>query len=196
MGMDLFAGSSQKKNKRPLLISSAQYLTQSFDPNVDLLGGVQSFVEQIDRLKVGHEDVFPSLQQWEERFDWSRAVDGHGARTCWTTKKPPRVSDHFGLHFFGEPRKVSHVWLVGSPDLALAGAEKGWTVQVQRSQQENGGWETVEDAQVGSDQIEGEAEVVRVRIALKESMGDVAKLRFVSSEAKEVPLTVCDIEIG
>lgn len=189
LGMDLFAGSNAQK-KRPFMISSAQYLTQSFDPRVDLAGGVQAFVEQVDRLKVGYEDLFPSVQQWHERFDWTRAVDAHGARTCWTTKKPPRASDHFGLHFLAA-RSVSSVRLVGSPDLSSA---EEWTLQVQRSH-DGGEWENAEGVQVERDRIDGEAEVVSVLLRLQQAIEGVAKLRLVSSDAKEVPLTVCDIVI-
>lgn len=196
---DLFGGGSRNK-KKPFLISSAQDLANSFDPKVDFLKGVNEFVDEIDRLKTGREPVFPVYAEWRNNYDWSLAVDAIGDQTCWTTRKPPRISDHFGLHFL-HPRLISEVDLIGSSDLQhmlSAGDEdasgNSWSLQLQTNSSAESTVEEWLSVSVVVDAQPHDKDLFRIHLTLTQPRV-AQKLRFISTDAKLTPLVLCDIQV-
>lgn len=181
--------------KRPLLISTAQdALSLSFDPHVDLAKGLGHFTETLDRLKVGRDQLFPNTEDWNTSYNWALAVDGDDS-TCWTTRKPPRVSDHFGLHWT-TPRTVDQVRLLGSQDLMHVLSmddedlkDNSWALQLLLPESEE--WQPAA-FELNSHGIEEDR--IDVKLKLKEPIL-ASKLRFISTDAKTAPLVLCELSV-
>lgn len=189
--------------KRPLLIQTAQDVSAyAFDPHIDLAQGVQSFIKKVDELKVGRDQLFPSLTEWRQSLDWTLAVDGR-SDTCWVTRHPPRVSDHFGLHWM-HPRTVKGVQILGSRDLLnLLGAEdedsKGnsWALQLLSTEtEEQQQWSPVRFRQEQEEHSDSglSMDVVKVTAILNKPF-EASKLRLISTDAKSAALVLCELNV-